>query len=280
MIKAWIVEHKLKLGVAAALTLLVPPMGGAVGGGSQAYVAVNAAENAAAITVVAGQTTTPFSECPDEASVEILKDGFTVYSPILGEFELDENCQGSIDVPYEQFASENGDYTAKIEMGSDTYETVFRVNKIANWVFVRAQSDAQNERTKVSVALSKAQSQPLQSAVFTSGELVLDVYWEDCEDERSTVPGPLPTSDGSCQANGQNVFHATVHWNRTANTNLIIPWDNFENPTRNGDKPPEGQYNVTATFHNDEALANDNVPMDPTVFDRDPPGNWFEVDRE
>lgn len=277
MVKAWLLEHKLPLAALAAFGLFVTQFGAAVGGGSQSYVAVNAPENSESIQVFAGQSGTPFTECPDQASVEIVKDGFTVFSNVLGQFEI-EDCKGSIEIPYNRFARENGPYTAIVEMDGETLETPFSVSKIANWVFVRSAGNADAERTEVSIGLARAQAQPLQSAVFASGDLVIDIYWEECDEDGSAL-SVLPTNDETCKADRQNVFHATLDWNRTANTNVIIPWENLENPTQDGEDAPEGSYNLTATFHNDEALANDNVPMDPTVFNRDPPGNWFEVDR-
>lgn len=281
MVWGWLAAHGKKLGVAAlGLTLLVPFLNGVVGGGQTTFVAVQAPEATAEATVFVGQDPGPFATCPGQAEVEILRDGVTVYPAVLGEIELDD-CQGSIEIPYNRFASKNGQYVARVHLGDEVTDTRFSVQKVVNWVYVRSFPNQTEERTRVEVALSTAKAQPIRSSVFTSGELVIDVYWEDCGDE-----GPLGAGLGivnqtqDCQAAHDNVFHETVPVNTSAVTHVIIPWENFESDKYEEDRPAEGSYNVTATFHNAEAKGNDNVPMDPTVYREDPPAPWFEVDYE
>lgn len=277
----WSKAKAAKLAIAAAALLLVgPALGNAVGGGETLFVAVEATQTNENMTVFVGKETGLVGGCPDEAEIEVRRDGIPVYPTVLGDMELDD-CQGSLDIPYRAFASENGQYTVKAHVGDEIGETVVQIEKVVDWVTIRSFPNATEERTRIEVALHLAQAQPIKSSVFTSGELVLDVWWEDCKDD-----GPLGTGLGvlnetqECRASHDNVFHGRVPLNTTAVTNVIIPWDNFESEKYEDERPAEGDYNVTATFHNAEAKGNRNVPMDPTVFKEDPPGNWFEVDYE
>lgn len=281
MVWSWLLAHGKKIAVAAvALVLLAPTVNGIVGGGKTTFLAVQAPEAAGNATVFVGQEPGLLGSCPDDAEVEIERNGITVFPSVLGEIELDD-CKGSIDIPYRRFASANGQYIARAHLDEDTVETRFSVEKVVNWVYIRSFPNETAERTRVEVALATAKAQPIRSSVFTSGELVLDVYWESCDSE-----GPLGTGLGvtnrtqDCQAAHDNVFHGTVPLNTTAVTNVILPWDNFQSDKFDDGRPEEGHYNVTATFHNTEARANENVPMDPTVYREDPPGNWFEVEYE
>jgi hypothetical protein len=281
MVPPWLTAWGKKLAVAAlALVLLVPTVDAVLGGPDTSYVTVEAPENAEAITVSTGTQQSLLGGCPDKAEVTIYRDDLVVYPRALGQVDLD-GCTGQIDIPYRQFASINGPHRAEVTIGDETMATTFDVEKIVNWVYVRSFPNQTQERTRVEVALAQAQAQPIRSSVFTSGELVLDVYWESCARN-----GPLGTGMGiedqtqECEADHDNVFHGTVPLNTTAVTNVIIPWDNFESPKFDEERPEEGSYNVTATFHNVEAKGNKNVPMDPTIYREDPPGNWFEVDYE
>jgi hypothetical protein len=281
MVPAWLTEHGPKLAVAAAgLLVLVPSVDGIVGGPDATYVTVEASESSDSVTVFAGKERGLLGGCPDQAQVQLRQDDFVVYPGVLGKIELDD-CRGQIDIPYRSFASVNGPYQAKVQIGDETLETGFTIEKVVNWVYVRSFPNETAERTRIEVALAQTQAQPIRSSVFTSGELVLDVWWESCEQQ-----GPLGTGLGldnqtqDCQANHDNVFHGAVPLNNTAVTNVIVPWDNLESEKYEENRPAEGSYNVTATFHNLEAKGNKNVPMDPSVFREDPPGNWFEVDYE
>jgi len=270
---------KLAIGI-VALVLLLPTFGGAVGGGESFFVAVEAPESGDGITILIQKDPGLVGGCEDEADVEILKDDIIVYPSVLGQVEV-EDCEGTLEIPYQRFAGENGQYQVEVTMGEDEAQTRFSVEKVVNWVYIRSFPNETEERTRIEVALAQSKAQPLSSSVFTSGELVLDVYWEDCDRQ-----GPLGTGLGvanetqECQAQHDNVFHGTVPLNTTAVTNVIVPWDNFESQKYEEDRPAEGSYNVTATFHNAEARGNENVPMDPTVYREDPPGNWFEVKYE
>lgn len=273
--------HGKKLAVGAVATVLMLPLvGGAVGGSETFFVAVEAPEAQESITVHVNKEPGLVGGCPDEAEVEILHQGRTVYPSVLGKMEVDD-CKGTLEIPYRKFASANGQYQAQVTMGDDQARTTFPVEKVVNWVYIRSFPNKTQERTRIEVALAQTKAQPLRSSVFTSGELVLDIYWEDCKNQ-----GPLGTGIGvanetqECQAQHDNVFHGAVPLNTTAVTNVIVPWNNFESDKYDGDRPAEGSYNVTATFHNAEAKGNQNVPMDPSVYREDPPGNWFEVEYE
>lgn len=281
MAPRWWEEHGKKIAAGAVgFLLLLPLVNGAVGGGESFFVTVKAPQADDGITVWAGKDPGLIGSCPDEARAEISKDGQVVYPNVFGRMDV-EDCQGSIDVPYHKFAHENGDYQLLVSMDSDTAETRFLVEKVVNWVYIRSFPNASEERTRVEVALARTQAQPIQSAVFTSGELVLNVYWEECSEE-----GPVDDGLGileqtrDCRADHDHVLGERIPLNTTAVTNVIIPWGSLESPKFDDSGPNEGWYNVTATFHNEEAKANKNVPMDPTVFNEDPSGNWFEVDYE
>lgn len=277
---AWLVAHGKKLAVAAVALVLLVPVGMGVGGEKTTFVAVEAPQAEGNVTVFVGQEPGLVGGCPSTAEVEILRDGITVYPSVLGEIELDD-CQGSIDIPYRRFASSNGQYVAHVSVGDRTAETRFTVEKVVDWVYIRSFPNETAERTRVEVALSRTKAQPIHSSVWTSGELVLDVYWETCEDDGPLGTGlDLGNETRECQADHDNVFHGSVPLNTTAVTHVIVPWDNLESDKFDEDRPAEGRYNVTATFHNAEAKGNRNVPMDPTVFREDPPGNWFEVEYE
>lgn len=276
MVLAWVKANTKKVVAGAvAAVLIVPVLGSALGGGESFFIGVTAPGADDEITVFVGNDPGLVGGCPDEAHVEIQRDGRTVYPSVLGQIDL-EDCQGSIDIPYRRFADRNGYYELTARMGDNVGETGFNVEKVVNWVYIRSFPNGTAERTRVEVGLARAQAQPIHSSVFTSGDLVLDVYWEDCSQRGALGFGLLKDTE-DCRADHDHVFHEEIPLNTTAVTNVILPWDNFESSKFDSENPDEGWYNVTATFHNAEAKGNRNVPMDPTVFDEDPSGNWFEV---
>lgn len=277
-IRTFLRDHGRKVAIAVALALLFPVGVRSATSNGELQVAANAPEDAEAMNVHVSAPGNLLGVCRGEAEVEVLKDGFIVYSSALGRVSLD-GCSGSLEIPYKRFASTNGPYQVEATYDGETVRTRVDVKKVVNWVYVRSFTQEDRERTRIDVALDAVRGRPLASSVFASGTLVLDVFWEDCEDQGALDDlGLTPTDD--CQADHDHVFHAEIPVESSASTHVFLPWENLDSDmgTDNDERPQDGWYNVTAKFHNDEAKGNDNVPMDPTVFQEDPPGNWFEVD--
>lgn len=270
-------DHGRKLAIAAGIALLLPIGFNSVTSDGELQVAANAPREGEAMTVHVSAPGNLLGVCSGDAEIEVVRGDFIVYSSALGRVGLD-GCSGSLEIPYKRFASANGPYQVVATYDGETAQTRVDVEKVVNWVYVRSFTQEEQERTRIDVALDSVRGRPLSSSVFASGTLVLDVYWEECEDEGTLEDILTATQD--CQAQHDHVFHAEIPIDSRASTHVFLPWDNLDSDagTDNDDKPPDGWYNVTATFHNDVAKGNDNVPMDPTVFQEDPPGNWFEVD--
>lgn len=270
-------EHWKKLAIAAAAVLLLPAASNAVRGGDDLVLAANAPQHGESMRVVLGAKGGWIGGCSGEAEVEIRHDDWIAYPRSRGAFEMD-GCRGAIDIPYREFASQNGVYLVEATFDGKSTTTRVMVEKVVNWVYVRAFDEPNEERTRIDVAFDRAIGQPLTSSVFSSGTLVLDIVYEECTPEE-TIPLEELTGGSSCtEATGDNVFHAEIPVEDRASAVVFIPWENLDEDNDEDEQATEGWYNVTATYHNDEARSNDNVPMDPTVYDEDPPGNWFKVD--
>lgn len=274
---AFLHAHWGKLALGAALVLLLPA-GSSAFGDERLHVVANAPKRGAAMHVLVSAGSELIGTCGGEAEVEVLRQGFIMYSSSLATVDM-TGCKGSIEIPYNRFASVNGPYKVKVTYDGKTATTRVDVQKVVNWVYVRSFPNKDEHRTRVDVALDAAKAKPLTSSIFATGTLVLDITWEQCKDEG--IGGlPVTPPQDRCKASENNVFHAEIPVDSKASTHVIIPWENLGSDTEsdNDDRPQEGYYNVTATFHNDVAKGNDNVPMDPTVYREDPPGNWFKVD--
>lgn len=263
--------HGGKLVLLVALVLLAPGLGSTLAGTSDLRVVANAPEKADAMTVDVSAASGLLGGCGGEADVDLRYKGRLVYGGDLANAPMD-GCDGHVEIPYDRFASANGPHTVHVTYDGMETSTVVDVRKVVNWVYLRAFPNETAERTRIGVALNTAQAQPLSSGVFTSGTLELDILFEECTGDEITN---LLEDSSSCQANGRSVFFGEVPVDQSATTHVIVPWENLG---EEGEDPEEGWYNVTATFHNDEARANRNVPMDPTLFNEDPPATWFEVE--
>lgn len=270
-------EHwgKLAVGV-VALLVLGPAASSAMTTGDELIVAANAPRHGETMSITVASKGGLLGGCDGEATVEVLKDDIIEYSSTLGTFEV-SGCRGSFSIPYAQFADENGQYLVRAHFDGKTAETRVTVEKVVNWVYVRSFEQREDERTRIDVAFDRAQGQPLTSSVFSSGTLVVDITWERCSRQDTVERIQDLVSQERCSATGDNVFHAEIPVEDRASTHIFIPWENLDQDDDEDGEAKEGWYNVTATYHNDEAQSNNNVPMDPTVYNEDPPGNWFEV---
>ncbi len=275
MTSAW-ENHRFKVLVLIAVIVLLPPVASTLTGNGELDVVANAPNQGDAMTLAVQTEKGLLSSCSGEADVTIIRDGIHVYAGPLANVPMD-GCEGQTDVPYRLFVDQNAPYEIHVEYMDQTAETRVSIDKIVNWVYVRAFNDEENEQTRIEFALSRAQAQPLTSGVITTGRLDVDITFEQCsETDLEDILASL-TGNPSCpMTEGRHVFYKEVHVQDRAASYLIIPWQELD-PNGDGD-PQEGWYNVTATFHNEEALANRNVPMDPTVYNEDPPAPWFEVD--
>lgn len=270
-------SHGGKLALVAVALLILPPASDALSGGDDLIVAANAPKHGDTMTVVVGTRGGLIGGCGGEVQVEIWREDFIEYPANLGTFEIEDGCRGSIEIPYDRFADKNGRYVVKAHHDGKTAETSVFVEKVVNWVYVRSFEESEHERTRVDVAFDRARGQPLTSSVFSSGTLVIDITYARCPDS-ATLGIERLVDDGDCdEATGDNVFHAEIPVEDRASTVIFVPWKNLDEDSDQDDQATEGWYNVTATYHNEEAQSNGAVPMDPTVYNEDPPGNWFEV---
>ncbi len=265
--------HGGKMALVLGLVLLAPA-GASLLGGQDLHVAANAPKKGDTMSVLVTGDTNLLGSCNGEATVEVLKGDFKAYTATRN-VEMD-GCEGVVEVPYSEFASENGIYTVQATYGDQTATTDVEVDKVVNWVYLRAFPNEDEQRTRVDVSLESSQGSPLASSIFGAGTLELDIRWEECTQQ--TIGFLITDPRDDCQATQSSVFYEEIPVEHEASTHVIIPWENLEADQDGDGNPEEGWYNVTATFHNDLALANSNVPMDPTLFNEDPPATWFEVE--
>ena len=271
---AWLLRHKVALAAALALVLLGPTLVQSTVGRPELFVSATAPPSGRDLQVLVAVDPGLGGACDGTASVELELAGVIVYPAVFTEVPIRE-CQGTVGVPYAKFASENAQYLVRARFGDLTAETHVFVEKVVNWVYVRSFSEPEEGRARVDIALDSILNQPLSSSIFATGTLVLDVRWETCSPQ-DLAGIPLPVQTERCEADGDLVFHAELPVEDRASVVVFIPYDNLDSPKFDG-RPTPGHYNVTATFHNDEAKGNYNVPMDPSVYQEEPPGNWFEV---
>lgn len=272
-VRTLVEAHADKLAL-AALAILAMPTSGKILGGSDLEVSATAPEKADGLSVAVSADSGLLGACPDEAELEIRRGDFIVYPKQLGEVDMD-GCSGTAHIPYERFASQNGRYTVEVDYGDQTTQTDVSVRKVVNWVYVRAFPNEDEERTRFDVAFDITRGQPLTSSVFTSGTLQMEIRFEECAEQG--LEESLLEQDDTCNARSDVVFRTKIPIEQEASTHVIVPWQELD-ADQNGDgQPEEGAYNVTATFHSDVAKANNNVPLDPTVYNEDPPATWFEV---
>jgi len=102
------------------------------------------------------------------------------------------------------------------------------------------------------IVLERVSGQP-NDRIFASGQLNVQMYYrgEDCHAE------PEPRFTRTLEVSGADSF-----------TRLLIPLGDIQRSDRN-----HGYYSVEATFHNDQASGNNNVPLDPALAQPDPPTN-------
>lgn len=267
-------RHRRKLLVLAGILLVTPMALQAVGGEEKLVVAANAHQRNDAMSVLVSTERGLISHCSGDATVEVSFQGITVYSGVFGKVDM-SGCQGTLEIPYSKFASSNGLYLVEATYDGKTAQTRVDVQKVVNWVLVRSFPQEDEERTRIDVAFNQVLGRPLTSSIFSSGTLVLDVSFERCSQDSPLDQLPVTPPQEDCRARSENVFHAEIPVDSEASTHVFLPWENLAG--EDGSQAEEGWYNVTATFHNDEARGNSNVPMDPTVYNEDPPGNWFEV---
>lgn len=272
-------EHKGKLAIVAIALLLLPPATDAVDGGEDLLVAANAPKHGETMSVAVSTRSGLVGGCGGDVTVEVLHQGIIEYPGNLGTFEMDDDCRGRIEIPYDRFADQNGQYLVKAHHDGKTAQTRVNVEKVVNWVYVRSFEEDSEERTRIDIAFDRALGQPLTSSVFSSGTLVVDITYEGCSDSGTLGDVQRILGQENCQeeATGGNVFHAEIPIKDRASTVIFVPWENLDEDSDQDEQATEGWYNVTATYHNEEAQSNSAVPMDPTVYNEDPPGNWFEV---
>lgn len=259
-----------------ALLLLPSLVSGVVGGGEDLRIASNAPKKAEAMSLLVAIDPGLLGTCSGQAELEIEYHGIPVLPGHLSKIPVD-GCKVTTEIPYSAFVRANGQYLLRVTYDDMVVEERVFIEKYVNWVYVRAFDEEDNRRTRIDVAFDTQKAQPLASSIFATGTLELTVRWEDCQDDGlPTLPLNLTPED--CQANDQLAFYGEIPVDNRASTHIFIPWDSLETKSEDGETR-EGWYNVTATFHNDAAKANYNVPQDPSVYKEDPPGNWFEVDR-
>lgn len=278
-------ERKAWLVALLAIVLLLPVANGIVGGGSKLFLVANAPEADDGMFVSITRDPGIFGSCGETATVEVLREQsnvpepVTVFPGLLGKVEMD-GCEGQLKIPYDRFADKNTQYIVHATYDGHDAETRIFVNKVVNWVYVRTFNEPEHERVRVEMALDRIKAKPLESSIFSSGTLEIDIRFEQCANPLVQLPISLGTE--TCNDDvSRSVLYEEIPVNQSAALQVLIPWQALEGADQDGDGNPEdGWYNVTATFHNDEAKGNKNVPQDPSTFQEDPPGNWFEVDYE
>ncbi len=276
-----LLRRRWKLVAVALVAILILPsfVSGVVGGGESIRLAANAPKKAEAMSLLVAIEPGLLGSCSGEAELEIEYQGIPVLPGHLQAIPV-EGCEITTEIPYNEFARGNGQYLLRVTYDDHVVEERVFIEKYVNWVYVRAFDEKEQERTRIDVAFDILKAKPLTSSIFATGSLELTVRWTEClDDGLPEIPVVSENLSGpECDANGQLAFYGEIPVDNRASTHIYIPWDSLETKGDDG-QAEEGWYNVTATFHNDAAKANYNVPQDPSVYQEDPPGNWFEVDR-
>lgn len=273
-----VLKDRWKMVAVALVAILVLPslVSGTIGGGQDLRLAANAPKKGQAMSLLVAIDAGFLGTCSGEAELEIERQGIPQLPGHLRKLPV-EDCKVTAEIPYNTFVRANGQHLVRVTYDDMVAEERVFIEKHVNWVYLRAFDEKDDHRTRIDVAFDTQKAQPLTSSTFATGTLELTVRWEECSD--SGLPRlPLNLTPDDCRASNQLAFYGEIPVDNRASTHIFIPWDSLETKGDDGEAE-EGWYNVTATFHNDAAKANYNVPQDPSVYREDPPGNWFEVDR-
>jgi hypothetical protein len=186
----------------------------------------------------------------------VVRDGTVVY-PVAGgpgAPVLIEGWRGTATIRYADFVVENARYDVTVEWNGQRSTTQVDVWKWVNWMWVFPY--VRNTTLVAEIVLEDGLGTPA-SAVFASGQLHAEVRYRG--------------RDGS-------VNEVRMIANRAVSGQQPVERIQFplDRVTRTGNAS-EGYFSVEATFHNDQALGNNNVPMDPTLAAANPPTNWVYV---
>lgn len=248
----------MRLLLAAGL-VVAPALAGCIGGGETLIVVANAPRLANGMSIAVAVPRGLFGPAEGFASFIVSYQGRAVYpfGGVLGAPVFIQEGKGAAFVPYADFVVDNGDYVVAVEFQGREASARVPVEKWVNWVYVL--SYVRNETLVADIVLETSSGSPGQR-VFAAGQLDLEVRYRGEEGE----------------ANEMRLARVLRTDGRDDFVRVGIPLGDLE---RSGQRN-RGFYSVEATFHNDEANGNKQVPMDPALANSTPPANWVYLELE
>jgi hypothetical protein len=248
-------------GPTLALLLLALGLSGCLGGsadpGSMVVVA-SAPRLANGMTIAVGVPRGLFEDGEGVANYAISHGGEVLYPPGgVGGFISLSQGRGSAFVPYSNFVVGNGEYEVTVTYKERSAMVRAAVDKWVNFVYVFPY--LRNDTVVVDVVLERVSGQP-NDRMFAAGQLSVQMRYRG---ENGTAEPEMRWTK-SFRHEGQETF-----------IRFAIPLEDITRSSRN-----RGFYSVEATFHNEQANGNNNVPLDPALEDPDPPTNWIYLELE
>jgi hypothetical protein len=228
-----------------------------VGGSDAGMVVVASAPRLAnGMTVAVAIQRSIFGGGDGVAMYQVSFNGQAIYPPggVVGApIEMVEG-RGSAFIPYTNFVVDNGDYVVSVDFEGKHSEARATVEKWVNWVYVFPY--LRNDTVVAEMVLERSEGQP-SDRIFASGQINLQLRYR----------GENGTS------NETRLTRVIPHDGLTDFERTQIPLTSIEQGDRN-----RGYYSVEATFQNLQAMGNNNVPLDPTLGQPNPPTNWVYLD--
>lgn len=241
----------------AVLVLLPGLLSGCLGGAGQPdlVVVASAPRIANGMTIAVGVPRTLFEDGEGIATYVISHGGAVLYPPGgVGAFIQLAEGRGSAFVPYQNFVVGNGEYEVTVHYKDRSALVRASVEKWVQFVYVFPYQ--RNETIVADVVLEGGSGEP-NYRIFAAGQLNLQVRYR----------GENMTEDE------MRLTRVLRHEGLDAYIRVTIPFDDLEQRQRN-----RGYYSVEATFHNEQANGNNNVPLDPALAQADPPTNYVYLE--
>ncbi|MCA1813162.1 MAG: hypothetical protein LC624_04315 [Halobacteriales archaeon] len=240
-----------------AAPVLLLALSGCLGGAEPPVVVMSAPAIANGATIAVAVPHSIFGGGEGTASYTISYLGNVVYPPggVPAGIDLHEG-KGSVFVPYNAFVVDNGEYQANVQVADQVTRTQVAITKWVNYVYALPYLTPRGNPTTltVDVVLEQTRGSP-NDRVFAEGEMDLEIRYR---------------GDG-----GVDQFKV----GRTLVTDGGQSFQRFEFPLTGFDHSASGYYAAVATFHNHQAQGNNNVVMDPTLGNANPPTNWVYIAR-
>lgn len=247
------------LAVLLLFLLALPYAAGLLGpsGPANMVVVASAPRLSNGLTIAVGVPRTVFEDGEGNAFYVISRQGQALYPPggVIGGVIAMAEGRGSAFVPYENFVVGNGEYEVEVSFKDKRALARTSVDKWVNYVYVFPY--LRNDTVVADIVLEHTSGMP-NDRIFTSGQLNVRLNYRG--EDGAAEPEPRFTT--TLEVSGVESF-----------TRLTIPLDDIQRTDRN-----RGYYSVEATFHNDQASGNNNVPLDPALEQANPPTNYVYLE--